>query len=72
MRKRFRGNKPIATSRELEDGEKGASTGMLYAGKGSYEGTGVKATDGRDDQGKEGEFEKYVRNDGIEDVRRKS
>ena len=68
MRKRFRGNKPIATSQELEAG--GDRTGMLYAGKGTYEGSGVKGTDGRDDKERE-EFERYVRNDGIEDLRKK-
>ena len=68
MRKRFRGNKPIAASRELEDGEHAADTaGMLYAGKGSYEGSGPKGTDGRDEE----QYEKYVRNDGIEDIRKK-
>ena len=67
MRKRFRGNKPIAASRELEDGENAASAGMLYAGKGTYEGSGPKKTDGRDDEG----YETYTRNDGIEDIRKK-
>ncbi|KAL8954130.1 MAG: hypothetical protein Q9222_000012 [Ikaeria aurantiellina] len=43
MRKRFRGNQPIAVSKELE-GEKG---GQLYAGSGF--GTGVKATSGDED-----------------------
>jgi len=33
MRKRFRGNKPIATSAEIEGGSDAAS-GMLYAGIG--------------------------------------
>lgn len=32
MRKRFRGNQPIALSKELEGGA-GQSGGMLYAGK---------------------------------------
>lgn len=73
MRKRFRGNKPIATSVELEagGGEKSDTVGrpgMLYAGKGGYEGVGPKGTDGRGDQG---EYEVYVRNDGIEDIRKK-
>ncbi|GAB1741480.1 hypothetical protein KC331_g818 [Hortaea werneckii] len=68
MRKRFRGNKPIATSTELEaGGEK--PQGMLYAGKGSYEGVGPKGTNGRDDT--DGEYEVFVRNDGIEDIRKK-
>ncbi|WPH05077.1 Hypothetical protein R9X50_00797600 [Acrodontium crateriforme] len=73
MRKRFRGNKPIASSTELEagSGAKGTSVGggMLYAGKGSYEGVGPKATDGREEQG-DG-VERYLRNDGVEDVRKK-
>lgn len=73
MRKRFRGNKPIAASTELEagGGEKGTSVGggMLYAGKGSYDGVGPKGTDGREEQG-DG-VERYLRNDGIEDVRKK-
>ncbi|KAI4200901.1 MAG: hypothetical protein LQ350_003587 [Teloschistes chrysophthalmus] len=47
MRKRFRGNQPMAVSKELE-GEKG---GQLYAGK--MMGTGAKATGGREDE-KEG------------------
>ncbi|KAK4542489.1 hypothetical protein LTR36_006741 [Oleoguttula mirabilis] len=74
MRKRFRGNKPIATSVEVEagGGEKGTPVGsgggMLYAGKGGYEGVGPKSTDGR---GSEEEYEVYVRNDGIEDLRKK-
>ncbi|KAM0722644.1 hypothetical protein Q7P37_002085 [Cladosporium fusiforme] len=63
MRKRFRGNKPISTSQEL-DGESG---GQLYAGKSAYAGSSQKGTDGREDA----EFEKYLRNDGVEDVRRK-
>lgn len=43
MRKRFRGNAPIAVSRELEGGGAG-SGGMLYAGTavGSGEGGGQK------------------------------
>lgn len=71
MRKRFRGNRPIATSVEVE-GEKVAEGqgGMLYAGRGSYEGVGPKATDGRGlDEGRVGE-EKWVRNDGVVDVRK--
>jgi len=69
MRKRFRGNKPISTSTELEaGGEK--PQGMLYAGKGGYEGVDPKATDGKGDQSIY-EYERYVRNDGIEDVRKK-
>jgi len=45
MRKRFRGNKPVATSVELEAGGS-EPQGQLYAGKGSYE--GIKGTDGRE------------------------
>ena len=80
MRKRFRGNKPIATSVELEagGGEAGATVGggQLYAGKGGYEGVGARATDGREGvDGRigagQGEYEVYVRNDGIEDLRKK-
>ncbi|KAK5134200.1 hypothetical protein LTR08_006860 [Meristemomyces frigidus] len=79
MRKRFRGNKPIATSVELEAGgggetAVGARGGQLYAGKGGYEGVGARATDGREGVGGgegEGEYEVYVRNDGIEDLRKK-
>jgi len=71
MRKRFRGNKPIATSVELDAGGN-QPQGMLYAGKGSYEGVGPTATDGRGDgKGGEGEYEVYVRNDGIEEIRKK-
>nr|POF22392.1 mitochondrial protein [Quercus suber] len=73
MRKRFRGNKPISTSQELEagGGEEGTKIdgGMLYAGGKSY--SDVKGTDGREDQARDGEFERFVRNDGIEDLRRK-
>lgn len=71
MRKRFRGNAPISTSVELEAGKAG-KTGMLYAGKGTYEGTEPKGTDGRDDQAAEREgWEKFERNDGITDWRKK-
>jgi cytochrome c oxidase assembly factor 5 len=66
MRKRFRGNKPISTSKELEGGGD-REVGMLYAGKSGYEGVGPKGSDGKDDQG----YEKYVRNDGVEDIRKK-
>ena len=68
MRKRFRGNKPIATSTELEagGGDKDKA-GMLYAGKGAYE-----KPEGVDARGAEqGEYEVYVRNDGVEDLRKK-
>jgi cytochrome c oxidase assembly factor 5 len=63
MRKRFRGNKPIATSQELE-GE--GPTPMLYAGKGTYQGLDEKKAM------KEGEeYEAFTRNDGLEDLRKK-
>lgn len=45
MRKRFRGNNPIATSVELEAGES-QPTGQLYAGKSAY--SNVKGTDGKE------------------------
>lgn len=45
MRKRFRGNKPIATSQELEAGASDPSH-QLYGGKSAYD--GVKATDGKE------------------------
>lgn len=72
MRKRFRGNKPISTSTELEAGGS-KPIGMLYAGKGTYEGVGPRSTDGTESRGGEGdeEFERFVRNDGIEDIRKK-
>jgi cytochrome c oxidase assembly factor 5 len=66
MRKRFRGNKPISTSTELEAGG-GKEVGMLYAGKSGYEGVGPKGSDGKDDE----QYEKWVRNDGVEDIRKK-
>lgn len=74
MRKRFRGNKPVAVSTELEGGGGKESEGMMYAGKGVYE--DVKGTDGREGQGLAGdagggEYEIYVRNDGIQDLRKK-
>ncbi|TKA52122.1 hypothetical protein B0A55_13132 [Friedmanniomyces simplex] len=72
MRKRFRGNKPIATSTENEAGGGrgiGDGGGMLYAGRGSYD---KEKEGGGGDGGKEGdEWEVYTRNDGIEDVRKK-
>ncbi|KAK4502418.1 hypothetical protein PRZ48_005843 [Zasmidium cellare] len=65
MRKRFRGNQPISTSLELE-GEKGK---MLYAGKGTFDGLDEQ----QQKQMKEGdEYEAFTRNDGIEDLRKKS
>lgn len=77
MRKRFRGNKPISTSVELEGestdlGARGVP--MLYAGKGTLEGTGPRRTDGRERSEEEMEkmgFERFVRNDGGVDWRKK-
>jgi cytochrome c oxidase assembly factor 5 len=46
MRKRFRGNQPIAVSKELE-GEKGESSGQLYAGKSAF-GSVAKETSGNE------------------------
>ncbi|KAL8657974.1 MAG: hypothetical protein Q9226_001384 [Calogaya cf. arnoldii] len=46
MRKRFRGNQPIAVSKELE----GEKPGQLYAGAGFSRGDGVKATSGHEDE----------------------
>lgn len=63
MRKRFRGNAPIATSVENEAG--GTPGKMLYAGKGSYEVTGAKKME----EGEE--YETFTRNDGSEDLRKK-
>ena len=63
MRKRFRGNQPIAVSRELEGGKTQGRSGQLYAG-GSAFGTTVKETDGREPETKdwrEVENEKYRR-----------
>jgi cytochrome c oxidase assembly factor 5 len=45
MRKRFRGNQPIAVSKEIEGG--GAKGGQLYAGKPAFEST-ARQTDGRE------------------------
>ncbi|KAK2624125.1 hypothetical protein QTJ16_006759 [Diplocarpon rosae] len=45
MRKRFRGNQPIAVSKELEGGE--SQGGQLYAGKPAFA-AGVKETEGRE------------------------
>lgn len=62
MRKRFRGNAPIATSLENEAGGK---AGMLYAGKGSFDDVAAKKME-------EGaEYETFTRNDGSEDLRKK-
>jgi len=70
MRKRFRGNKPISTSKELEGGGDN-EVGMLYAGKSGYEGVGPKGSDGKDDSQLDGSYEKWIRNDGVEDIRKK-
>ena len=70
MRKRFRGNKPISVSPELEGGSLNEAT-MLYAGKGTYEGSGPRTTDGRDAEMEREEYERFVRNDGTEDWRKK-
>jgi len=72
MRKRFRGNKPISTSQELEAGG-GKEGGQLYGGGSGYEGVGPRRTDGREgvEKADEAEWEVFVRNDGIEDLRRK-
>ncbi|EME45142.1 hypothetical protein DOTSEDRAFT_127893 [Dothistroma septosporum NZE10] len=62
MRKRFRGNKPISTSTELEgDGR----SPMLYAGKGIDD--QVKEIKEREKEG----YESFTRNDGIEGLRKK-
>ncbi|KAG9237675.1 cytochrome c oxidase assembly protein PET191-domain-containing protein [Amylocarpus encephaloides] len=48
MRKRFRGNQPIALSKELEgEGISTRSGGQLYAGRSAY-GEVVKETEGRE------------------------
>ena len=80
MRKRFRGNKPIAVSTELEgDGptpSRAKEVAMLYAGTSTYENEGVRKTDGREGweleqrMEKEG-YEKFIRNDGSADWRKK-
>ncbi len=46
MRKRFRGNQPIAVSKELEGGAQEPSH-QLYAGKPAFAGT-VKVTEGKE------------------------
>ncbi|KAI9676045.1 MAG: hypothetical protein M1817_000788 [Caeruleum heppii] len=54
MRKRFRGNQPIALSKEIEGGKagnvrsEGGTGGQLYAGKPALGGGTVKGTDGRE------------------------
>jgi cytochrome c oxidase assembly factor 5 len=45
MRKRFRGNQPIAVSKELEGAGTAGSGGQLYAGKPAFD-SGVKQTSG--------------------------
>ena len=75
MRKRFRGNKPISVSTELEAGGEGGGVEMLYAGRGTYEASDEARKKTREGmRGAEGdeEFERFVRNDGVEDVRRKT
>ena len=47
MRKRFRGNRPISVSQEVEADATGKSY-QLYAGAPAF--TSVKATDGREDE----------------------
>jgi cytochrome c oxidase assembly factor 5 len=46
MRKRFRGNQPIAVSKEIEGGG-GVQGGQLYAGKPAFEST-AKETSGHE------------------------
>lgn len=80
MRKRFRGNKPIAVSTELEgDGSvpnRAKEVAMLYAGKGVNDDEGVRQSDGlagsqlEERMDREG-YEKFVRNDGSIDWRKK-
>lgn len=69
MRKRFRGNKPIATSVELEAGggtrTEAKPVPMLYAGRNDYDDLAAKEKE------KNVEYEVYTRNDGIEDLRKK-
>lgn len=47
MRKRFRGNRPISVSQELESDASGVSY-QLYAGKPAF--SSVSPTDGKEDQ----------------------
>ena len=47
MRKRFRGNQPIAVSKENEGGESGSGGGQLYAGKPAFQAP-VKETSGNE------------------------
>ncbi|KAI9788751.1 MAG: hypothetical protein M1816_006608 [Peltula sp. TS41687] len=52
MRKRFRGNYPVALSAELEGGGRPTSGGQLYAGRPAMPTAEVvRETDGRDDEG---------------------
>lgn len=60
MRKRFRGNQPIAVSKEIEGGAQNPSY-QLYAGKPAFE-SGVKETSGNEPEERdwrEVENEKY-------------
>ena len=47
MRKRFRGNQPIAVSKEIEGGASGGRGGQLYAGKPAFT-SAVKETSGNE------------------------
>jgi cytochrome c oxidase assembly factor 5 len=47
MRKRFRGNQPIAVSKEIEGGGSSGGGGQLYAGKPAFEST-AKETSGNE------------------------
>lgn len=53
MRKRFRGNQPVALMKDLDGpdaGERGQTGGQLYAGRPAF-GT-VQGTDGKSDEPK--------------------
>ena len=56
MRKRFRGNYPVALSAELEGGGGPTSGGQLYAGRPAMAKV-VRETDGREAEGRNGEGE---------------
>jgi cytochrome c oxidase assembly factor 5 len=80
MRKRFRGNKPIAVSTELEgDGatpSRAKEVAMLYAGRSTYPSESVRQTEGKegselDATMENAGYEKYIRNDGSVDWRKK-
>ncbi|TAQ90507.1 hypothetical protein B7494_g1215 [Chlorociboria aeruginascens] len=62
MRKRFRGNQPVAVSKEIEGGaSSGGGGGQLYAGRSAF--GAVKATSGDEKEEKdwrEVENEKYM------------